>query len=77
MKPVQLITLVACTLSFAGCESTGTTQGGGTQEAKRLAAVRQERQEQAQVNEAQSNLWHAQGNVVNRDGNPNALRSLP
>ena len=69
MKPFQFIGLIACVAVFVGCESTETTAGGGNQEAKRLAALRQQRH-QEQPDEAAENLWIAQENVMNRDGNP-------
>jgi hypothetical protein len=68
MKHLQLIGLIGCAIFFVGCESTQTA-GRGTQEAKRLAAVQQERQRQAQTDEAQQNLWNAQQDIINRDGN--------
>jgi hypothetical protein len=68
MKRVQLISLVMSLALFASCETTNTA-GGGTQEAKRLAAL-QQRQQQEQPDEAQQNLWSAQENNLNRDGNP-------
>jgi hypothetical protein len=70
MKHLQLIALIACSTSFVSCESTETAGGRGTQESKRLAAVRHERQQQAQADEAQQNLWSSQENTLNRDGNP-------
>ena len=69
MKHLQLIGLIACTAVLAGCESTDTAGGGGNQESKRLAALRQQRQNERQ-DEAQQNLWNAQENILNRDGNP-------
>jgi len=69
MKHLQIIGLMACVAFFVGCESTQTA-GRGTQEAKRLAAVQQQRQRQAQMDEAQQNLWSAQANILNQDGNP-------
>jgi hypothetical protein len=69
MKHVQLIGLFGCLALLASCESTETA-GGGNQEAKRLAAKRQQAQQRAQTDEAQENLWSAQQNTLNRDGNP-------
>jgi hypothetical protein len=68
MKHLQLIGLIACLAFFAGCESTEMT-GRGTQESKRLAALHQQN-EQPQPDEGQQNLWNAQTNTLNRDGNP-------
>ena len=69
MKHLELIAVMICATSFASCESTDTA-GRETQESKRLAAVQQERQRQAQTDEAQQNLWSAQANILNQDGNP-------
>ena len=68
MKHLQLIGLIACAAFFASCESTDTA-GTGNQESKRLAAVQQQRQKEA-TDEAEQNLWSAQQNNLNRDGNP-------
>jgi hypothetical protein len=69
MKQVQLIGLVGCLALFASCESTETA-GRGNQEAKRLAAKREQSRQRAQTDEAQENLWSAQADNLNRDGNP-------
>ena len=50
------------------CETTETA-GTGNQEAKRLAALQQQRQEE-QPDEATQNLWNAQQDRLNRDSNP-------
>jgi hypothetical protein len=68
MKRLQLITMIACLAFVVGCESTDTT-GTGNQERKRLAAVQQQAQ-QAQPDESEQNLWNAQQDILNRDGNP-------
>jgi hypothetical protein len=71
MKHVQMIGLIACVGFFAGCESAGTasnTNARGTQESKRLAALQQQRR-QAQPDEAEQNLWNAQQDLMNQDGN--------
>jgi len=52
---------------LVGCQNTGTA-GKGTQESKRLAAVQQHRHQQQ--SESQQNLWRAQENLLNTDGNP-------
>jgi hypothetical protein len=80
MKHIGFMSLVGCAVLFAGCESTDMANGthpSGTQEAKRLAALRQEQQQAAQQDEAQQNLWSAQGNIVNRDGNPGRVYDTP
>ena len=70
MKQLQFISLLACGALLAGCESTGSA-GMGNQERKRLAVV--EQQQQVQVDESDSNLWHSQQDKINRDSNPAAL----
>jgi hypothetical protein len=67
MKHLQIIGLIACAAFFASCESTNTT-GRGNQESKRLAALQRQRQHEPS-DEAQQNLWSAQQNILNRDGN--------
>ena len=67
MKRIQLIVAAACLSFLVGCQNTGTA-GKGTQESKRLAAVQQHRHQQQ--SESQQNLWRAQENLLNTDGNP-------
>lgn len=72
MKHLQLIGLSACVAFLAGCESTdmaGNSGGRGNQEAKRLAALK-EQQQLEKHDEEHDNLWAAQGEFLNRDGNP-------
>jgi hypothetical protein len=79
MKHIGFLSLIACAASLAACESTNVAnerQPPGTVEAKRLAALRQQQQE-AQKDPAQQNLWSAQGNTLNRDGNPNRNYDAP
>ena len=68
MKHLQLIGLMAYLSFLAGCETIETT-GMGNQETKRLAALQQQRR-QGQTDEAEQNLWSAQQNAINMDGNP-------
>ena len=68
MRHLQFIGLIACAMVFVGCETTDTA-GGGNLEAKRLAALQQQRQRE-QPDEAQQNLWTAQERFMNREGNP-------
>jgi hypothetical protein len=80
MKHIRFMSLIACVATLAGCESTDMAGGAspsGSLEAKRLAALRQEQQQAAHQDEAQQNLWSAQGNLVNRDGNPNRTYDAP
>jgi hypothetical protein len=80
MKEIQSLSLIACAALFVSCESTDMVNGthpSGTQEAKRLAALREEQQQAAQPDEAEQNLWSAQENIVNRDGNPNRSYDAP
>jgi hypothetical protein len=69
MNYLQLIGLIACAASLASCETTATT-GQGNAEAKRLAALEQRRQTESQMDESEKNLWNAQQDILNRDGNP-------
>jgi hypothetical protein len=70
MKTIQFIGLIVCAAFFASCETTntaGNTNGMGNQEAKRLAALREE-QQQPQPDESHKNLWNAEHDVLTRDG---------
>jgi hypothetical protein len=67
MKYLQLIGLIACAASLVGCETTQTA-GQGNAEEKRLAALEQRRQTESQMDESEKNLWNAQRDVLNRDG---------
>lgn len=69
MKHLQLIALVTCAAFLVGCETTQTA-GQGNQEQKRMAALQQQEQEAAQMDEADRNLWNAQNDRMNRDSNP-------
>lgn len=73
MKHLQLIGLIACAAFFVSCETTETT-GGGNAEAKRLAALKERQQQEGQMDDAQKNLWNAEHDILNRDGNVNAGR---
>src|SRR5258708_3380274 len=66
MNYLQLIGLIVCVASLAGCETTEAT-GKGNAEAKRLAALEQRRQTESQMDESQKNLWNAQQDLLNRD----------
>ena len=68
MKHLQFIGLIACASFFIGCTSTRTT-GPGNQELKRMAALEKERQQSAEIDERQRNLWNAQHDIITRDGN--------
>src|ERR1700676_4655931 len=69
MKTLQLIGLIACAVCFASCETTQTA-GMGNQEQKRLAAIQQQQQEAAQMDEADRNLWNAHQDQLNTGTNP-------
>jgi hypothetical protein len=73
MKHVQLIVLIACASSFVGCESTDTA-GRGNAETKRMAALEERKQHEAQMDETQKNLWNAENDILNRDGSATAGR---
>ena len=68
MKYVAIVSLLACAGSLIGCETTQTAQGGN-QEAKRMAALQRQRQEE-QIAESDRNLWNTQRDILLRDGNP-------
>ena len=68
MKQLQVIGLLASVALFVSCETTQTT-GMGNQEQKRLAAIRQQ-QEDAQMDEADRNLWNAHQDSLNTGTNP-------
>jgi hypothetical protein len=68
MKYLQWICLIICASILTSCESTQTA-GDGNQERKHLAAMR-EQNEQPQLDESEQNLWNAQQNTINMDGNP-------
>jgi hypothetical protein len=65
---LRLISVIGCAAIFVSCETTQTT-GMGNQERKRLAALEQQRK-QPQPDETEQNLWRAQQNTINMDGNP-------
>jgi len=68
MKARSFVALLGCAVLLVGCETTDTAQGGN-QEAKRRAAMEQQKQ-QSSLDEAQTNLKDAQNDLINRDGNP-------
>jgi hypothetical protein len=69
MRSPQILSAMLGLVCLASCETT-TTAGKGNQESKRLAAKQQQLQQRAQTDESQANLWTAQENNLNRDGNP-------
>ena len=68
MKQLQLIGLLASVALFVSCETPQKT-GMRNQEQKRLAAIRQQ-QEDAQMDEADRNLWNAHQDLLNTGTNP-------
>jgi hypothetical protein len=70
MKELQLIGLIVCATFLASCETTQQT-GAGNAEAKRLAALQARQQQEQNMDESEKNLWNAQQDRLNRDGNPN------
>jgi hypothetical protein len=73
MKNLQLIGLIVCATFLASCETTetaGNTGARGNAEEKRLAALEERRQLESQMDESQKNLWNAQQDILNRDGDP-------
>jgi hypothetical protein len=69
MKVIALLSVVGCAVLLAGCETTGSAQTGGNQEAKRRAALERQR-EQPPPDEAHANLWSAHQDILDRDSNP-------
>jgi hypothetical protein len=69
MKHLQLIALIAAASSLISCESTETA-GRGNAEAKRLAALQARQQQEQNMDESEKNLWNAQQDILNRDGDP-------
>jgi len=68
MRSVQILSVVLGFVFLVGCETTDVS-GTGNQEAKRLAAIQQQRQKPP-PEEAHANLWNAQENMLDRDSNP-------
>jgi hypothetical protein len=69
MKAIQLTGVIVSFVLLVSCETTNSA-GRGNQESKRLAAKQQQLHQRAQTDEGQENLWTAQENNLNRDGNP-------
>ena len=69
MKPLQLVGLLASAALFVSCETTQTT-GMGNQERKRLTAIQQQQQEDAQIDESDRNLWNAHQDLLYTGTNP-------
>ena len=69
MKKLQLVSLIAGAAILVSCETTQTA-GMGNQEQKRLAAIQQEQQEAAQMDESDRNLWNAEQDRLNTGTNP-------
>jgi hypothetical protein len=69
MKHLQLFGLIVCGAILIGCEATQTA-GMGNQEQKRLAAIQQQQQEDAQMDESDRNLWNAHQDLLYTGTNP-------
>ena len=69
MKQLQLVSLIASAAILVSCETTQTT-GMGNQEQKRLAAIQQQQQEDAQMDESDRNLWNAHQDLLYTGTNP-------
>jgi hypothetical protein len=71
MKHLQFIGLIVCAAFLIGCETEQVAgPGQGNQEQKRLAALQQQEQEAAQMDEADQNLWAAQQARLDREYTP-------
>ena len=69
MKQRQLVSLIAGAAILVSCETIQTT-GMGNQEQKRLAAIQQQQQEDAQMDESDRNLWNAHQDLLYTGTNP-------
>jgi len=69
IKQLRLVSLIASTAILVSCETTQTT-GMGNQEQKRLAAIQQQQQEDAQMDESDRNLWNAHQDLLYTGTNP-------
>ena len=69
MKQRQLVSLIAGAAILVSCETTQTT-GLGNQEQKRLAAIQQQQQGDAQMDESDRNLWNAHQDLLYTGTNP-------
>ena len=72
MKHLPLIGLFLGAILFAGCETTetaGSSKPAGNAEVRRVALLEERRQQEAHMDESQKNLWNAQNDILNRDGN--------
>ena len=69
MKHFQLMGLLALAAVFVSCETTQPT-GMGNQEQKRLAAIQQQQQEDAQMDEGDRNLWNSHQDQLYTGTNP-------
>ena len=71
MKHFKFIGLIVCAAFLIGCETEQVAgPGQGNQEQKRLAALQQQEQEAAQMDEADQNLWAAQQARLDREYTP-------
>ena len=69
MKLLQLVGVIVYAGIFVSCETTQTA-GMGNQERKRLAAIQQQQQEDAQMDESDRNLWNAHQDLLYTGTNP-------
>jgi hypothetical protein len=71
MKHLQFIGLIVFAALLIGCETEQVAgPGQGNQEQKRVAALKQQEQESAQMDEGDQNLWAAQQNRIDREYMP-------
>ena len=76
MKLLQLVGVIVCAGILVSCETTQPT-GMGNQEQKRLAAIQQQQQEGAQIDESERNLWNAHQDQLNTGSNPAIPFAVP
>jgi hypothetical protein len=70
MKQLQLVALLGIVALCVGCETTDQTTGMGNQEQKRLAQLQRQRQEIAQYDESDVNLWNAHQDTISKGTSP-------
>jgi hypothetical protein len=74
MKHVHLLALIAGTSLLVSCADTPTARNTHrterSEESERVTAEQSHSDQHGTPDEGQQNLWNAQRNVMNRDGNP-------
>jgi hypothetical protein len=76
MKLLQLAGVIVGAGILVSCETPQPT-GMGNQEQKRIAAIQQQQQEGAEMDEAERNLWNAHQDQLNTGSNPAMPFAVP